>query len=118
MTSRDVGAVSLYSKLILVVPSFDPGGLINLQLAAPSGIGIIVQRILGTHRVLGRQGYRLGPAHRVPLGTFKKGRHAIRWNLRVNGRRLAPGRYLVTPRAVTAKAVVRELARSRVIRVR
>ena len=118
MTSRDVGSVSLYSKLILTVPSFSPSGLINVQLTAPSGIGIIVQRILGTRRVLGRQGYKLGPARRVPLGTFKKGRHGIRWNLKVNGRKLAPGRYLVTVRAVTPKVVVRELGRPRVIRVR
>ncbi len=89
-----------------------------MQLTAPSGIGIIVQRILGTHRVLGRQGYRLGPARRVPLGTFTKGRHGIRWDLKVNGRRLRAGRYLVTVRAVTPKVVVRELGRSRVIRVR
>jgi hypothetical protein len=83
-----------------------------------SGIGIIVQRILGTNRVLGRQAYRLGPARRVPLGTFKKGRHGIRWDVKVNGRKLAPGRYLVTVRAVTPKVVVRELGRPRVIRVR
>lgn len=118
MTSRDVGSVSLYSKLILVAPTINPSGLINLQLTAPSGIGIIVQRILGTHRVLGRQAYKLGPARRVPLGTFRKGHHGIRWNLEVNGRRLAPGRYLVTVRAVTPKVVVRELGRPRVIRVR
>jgi hypothetical protein len=31
---------------------------------------------------------------------------------------LAPGRYLVTPRAVTPKVVVRELGRPRVIRIR
>ena len=54
----------------------------------------------------------------MPLGTFKKGRHAIRWNLKVNGHKLRPGRYLVTVRAVTPKVVVRELGRSRVIRVR
>jgi WD40 repeat protein len=118
MTSHDVGSVSLYSKLILAVPSFNPSGLITVQLTAPSGIGIIVQRILGTRRVLGRQGYKLGPARRVPLGTFKKGRHGIRWDLQVNGRKLAPGRYLVTVRAVTPKVVVRELGRPRVIRVR
>ena len=118
MTSRDVGSVSLYSKLILVAPRINAGGLVTLQLTAPSGIGIIVQRILGAHRVLGRQAYKLGPARRVPLGTFKKGRHGIRWDLKVNGRKLAPGRYLVTVRAVTPKVVVRELGRSRVIRVR
>ena len=118
MTSHDVGSVSLYTKLILVAPSINPGGLITLQLTAPTGIGIIVQRILGTHRVLGRQGYKLGPAKRVPLGTFKKGRHGIRWDLKVDGRKLRAGRYLVTVRAVTPKVVVRELGRSRVIRVR
>ena len=118
MTSHDVGDVSLYTKLILVTPGINPGGLLNVQLTAPSGIGIVVQRILGTHRVLGRQAYRLGPARRVPLGSFKKGRHGIRWDLKVNGRKLAPGRYLVTPRAVTSKVVVRELGRPRVIRVR
>ena len=101
MTSRDVGSVSLYTQLILVTPGINPGGLITLQLKAPSGIGIVVQRILGRHRVLGRQAFRLGPARRVPLGTFTKGRHGVRWDLKVDGRRLAPGRYLVTPRAVT-----------------
>jgi hypothetical protein len=118
MTSRDVGSVSLYSKPILITPGISQGGLINLQLSQPSGIGIVVQRILGTHRVLGKKGYKLGPPRRVPLGTFKKGRHAIRWNLRVNGRRLAAGRYLVTVRAVTPKVVVRELGRPRVVRIR
>ena len=110
--------MSLYSKLILVAPNINASGLINVQLKAPTGIGIVVQRILGTHRVLGRQGYELGPARRVPLGTFKKGRHGIRWDLKVNGRKLNPGRYLVTVRAVTPKVVVRELGRPRVIRIR
>jgi hypothetical protein len=118
MTSRDVGSVSLYTKFILVTPGINSGGLITVQLRAPSGIGIVVQRIRGTHRVLGRQAYRLGPARRVPLGTFKKGRHGIRWDFRVAGRKLRPGRYLVTPRAVTPKVVVRELGRPRVIRIR
>jgi hypothetical protein len=118
VTTRDVGSVSLFTKPIVRTTSLDPGGRVTIGLAGPSGIGIIVQRILGTHRVLGKKGYKLGPPRRVPLGTFKKGRHAIRWNLRVNGRRLAAGRYLVTVRAVTPKVVVRELGRPRVIRVR
>jgi hypothetical protein len=118
VTTRDVGSVGLFTKPIVKTTSLDPGGLLTVSLTGPSGIGIIVQRILGTHRVLGKQGYKLGPPRRVPLGTFKKGRHGIRWDLKVNGRKLAPGRYLVTVRAVTPKVVVRELGRPRVIRVR
>jgi hypothetical protein len=116
--NRDVGSVSLFTKPIVKTTSLVPGGLVTVGLTGPSGIGIVVQRILGTHRVLGKRGYKLGPARRVPLGTFEKGRHGIRWDLKVNGRRLAPGRYLVTVRAVTPKVVVRELGRPHVIRVR
>jgi WD40-like Beta Propeller Repeat len=116
--NRDVGSVSLFTKPIVKTTSLGLGGLVTVDLIGPSGIGIIVQRILGTHRVLGRQGYKLGPAKCVPLGTFKKGRHGIRWDLRVNGHKLPAGRYLVTVRAVTPKVVVRELGRSHVIRVR
>jgi hypothetical protein len=117
-TNRDVGSVSLFFHPLIKASKLGPGGLFDVNLTGPSGIGIIVQRILGTHRVLGRQGYKLGPAKRVPLGTFKKGRHGIRWDLKVDGRKLRAGRYLVTVRAVTPKVVVRELGRSRVIRVR
>jgi WD40 repeat protein len=116
--SHDTGSVSLYSKTLFLASQVTAQGLINIRLLDLSGIGIVVQRILGTGKVLGKQAFKLGPARRVPLGQFKKGRHAIHWNLEVNGRKLAPGRYLVTPRAVTPKVVVRELGRPRVIRVR
>jgi len=55
---------------------------------------------------------------RVPFGQFKRGHHKVRWNLRVNGRRLRPGTYLVTPRLVTRRGVVRELGKPRVLRIR
>jgi hypothetical protein len=118
LDSHDVGSVSLYSKAVFLASQINFQGVIDIRLTGPSGIGIVVQRILGRHGVLGKQAYKLGPAKRVPLGQFKKGRHSIRWNLRVNGHKLRPGRYLVTPRAVTPKVVVRELGRPRVIRVR
>jgi hypothetical protein len=117
-TARDVGSVSLFFHPLIKASKLGPGGLFDVSLLGPSGIGIIVQRILGTHRVLGKKGFKLGPARRVPLGTFAKGRHGIRWDLKVGGRRLKPGRYLVTVRGVTPKAVVRELGRPHVIRVR
>ncbi len=117
-TTRDVGSVSLYFARTILATNVDPRGLLDLRLKQPTGIGIIVQRILGTHRVLGKKGYRLGPARRVPLGSFGKGSHHVRWDRKVGGHRLKPGRYLVTVRAVTPKAVVRELGRPHVIRVR
>jgi hypothetical protein len=42
----------------------------------------------------------------------------VSWDLSVNGRKLSRGAYLVTPRALTPAGVVRELGRSRIIRVR
>jgi WD40-like Beta Propeller Repeat len=116
--NRDVGSVSVFLHPLIKASQLGPGGLLGVNLTGPSGIGIVVQRIVGTHRVLGKQGFKLGPARRVPLGTFKKGRHGIRWDLMVNGRKLRAGRYLVTVRAVTPKVVVRELGRPHVIRVR
>jgi hypothetical protein len=116
-TNRDVGSVSLFFHPLIKTTKLGPGGLFDVGLTGPTGIGIIVQRILGTHRVLGKKGFKLGPARRVPLGSFTKGRHRIRWNRNVGGRPLKPGRYLVTVRAVTPKAVVRELGSPHVLRV-
>jgi hypothetical protein len=42
----------------------------------------------------------------------------VHWNLRVHGRKLRPGRYLVIPRALTRKGIVRELGKPHAIRVR
>lgn len=53
----------------------------------------------------------------MPLGTFKKGRGAQALGLRVNGKRLRAGRYLVTVRAVRG-TTVRELGKPKVIRIR
>jgi hypothetical protein len=55
---------------------------------------------------------------RVPLGTHRRGRVRIRWNLRVNGRKLAKGRYLVTLRAFSKRHKVIALSQPTEIRVR
>ena len=52
-------------------------------------LGILVQRLIGRRRVT------IG---RVPLGPQPTGRLKLRWNLRVNGHRLANGHYLLTLR--------------------
>ncbi len=86
-------------------------GIVTGNLTAASGVGLFVQRITGRHRVLGKRAFKLRTVGRVPLGTFKKGKLRKRWDFRVNGKRLRPGRYLVTVRAVRGKTV-RELGKA------
>jgi hypothetical protein len=113
------GNVSFMTTTPLIIASrVSSIGTVSVQLLQASGVGIIVQRIRGHHRLLGKRVFTLGPARRVPLGRFRKGHTTVHWNLKVGGRALRPGRYLVTPRAVTPKVVVRELGKPRVIRVR
>jgi hypothetical protein len=119
MDSSAIGNISFLPTTPLIVTSMITStGTISAQLLRASGVGIIVQRIRGRHRLLGKRVFKLGPLRRVPLGRFRKGPNTVHWNLKVGGHRLAPGRYLVTPRAVTPKVVVRELGKPRVIRIR
>jgi hypothetical protein len=95
------------------------GNLVNFTLISTSRVGIIVQRIVGTTRVLGHKAPKLRFVGRVPLGQFKEGRrHQVRWDRRVNGRKLRPGRYLVTVRSVTRKGEVRDLGKPVQVRIR
>ncbi len=116
-TSRDVGNVSLYTRTLLFVPRLVLDQ-VTLTLAHSAGVGILVQRIVGRHMVLFRHEFKLRAAGRIPLGQFKKGHHVIRWKLRINGKRLRPGRYLLTLRALSSRGIVRELATPEVFRVR
>jgi hypothetical protein len=60
-------------------------------------VGIfVVRRTGGTHKVLGVTEPRIKVIGRVPLGATREGRNHLHWNGRVNGRRLKPGRYLMT----------------------
>ena len=93
-------------------------GVVTARLTGTSGIvGLFVQRFVGRHRVLGTRAFKLRPVGRVPLGSFKKGKLRKRWDFKVNGKRLRPGRYLVTVRAVRG-TTVRELGKPKVIRIR
>jgi hypothetical protein len=69
-------------------------------------VGIFVARVTGTRKLLGRRVPRIKPVGRVPLGRTRKGTNRFRWNRKVNGRRLKPGRYLLTYRALRRKRVV------------
>ena len=54
----------------------------------------------------------------VPLGTHGKGRLRLRWNLRVNGKPLHPGRYRITLRALDEHKRVLGLSTPTTIRIR
>ena len=95
----ETGNLSLYVRPTFTLTDIRQG-IVTARLTATSGVGLFVQRITGRQRVLGKRAFKLRRVGRVPLGTFKKGKLRKRWNLRVNGKRLRPGRYLVTPRAV------------------
>lgn len=84
------------------------GAVISSQLLQNTSVGILVRR---------RSGKRLRTIGRVPLGRRQRGRNRIRWNLRVNGRRLPPGRYTVTLRALNARGKVFDLSRPATITV-
>jgi uncharacterized delta-60 repeat protein len=72
-------------------------------------VGIIVRRLVGKRKVL---------VGRVPLGRQRKGRRAIRWNLKVRGRRVKAGRYEITLRAFDRRnRRIVDLSRPVVVRV-
>jgi hypothetical protein len=55
---------------------------------------------------------------RVPLGKFRKGRGHVKWNRRVGGKRLKPGEYQVTVRAVSPNGAVLDYGTPRTFRVK
>ena len=116
-TDRVRGGLSLRLQTVFKTSVLPTRGLLTGTLSNPSGIGILVQRIAGHHKLLGRTVPTLQPVGRVPLGKHGRGAFRIKWDHRVNGKPLRPGRYLVTIRAVTG-TTVHDLGRSFTIRIR
>jgi hypothetical protein len=114
----DVGSPSLYTKAVFTLSSVAPSGLVSFSLLTSTGVGILVQRVVGHHKLFGRKVPTLKKVGKVPLGHFKKGHGKIKWNLRVNGKRLRPGTYQVTPRAVTPSGKFRDFGKPAIIHVR
>lgn len=75
-------------------------------------IGILLARVTGTKRSLGKRVPRLKPLGRVPLGKAKRGRNRFRWNGRVGNRRLKPGTYVLTFRQLTNKGRIQSVSKS------
>jgi hypothetical protein len=92
-------------------------GVAGFTLSQNSTAGLLVQRIVGRQKLLGRPAPRLKLVGQVPLGSFPRGRHSKRWRLTVDGRRLRRGCYLVTFRALTAKRQVRDLSTPHTVRI-
>jgi hypothetical protein len=81
-------------------------------------VGILVERVVGTHRVHGHKVLRVRRVGRVPLGKHRSGKLRLGWRLRVNGKRLRHGRYRVTLRALDRKRNVLGTTKPTVIRLR
>jgi hypothetical protein len=80
----------------------------------PTGlnIGIVVARVVGSHKVLGRTVPRLRRVGRVPLGAAAAGRNGFRWNGRVAGKRLKAGTYVLTFRTLTKSGRIHSVSQS------
>jgi hypothetical protein len=79
----------------------------RVSLTSPlQRIGIFVVRVTGKRKLLGRTVPRIRAVGRVPLGKTRKGLNRYRWNGKVEGRRLKPGTYLLTYRALLRDRVV------------
>jgi hypothetical protein len=99
----------LFAKCEVEVRIHNRLAQIILKLRQRHRIGIIVDRV-GKHGVK-----RVG---RVPLGTHPRSTLHLRWNLRVNGKRLPAGRYRITARALDKKGKVLGLTKADTIRIR
>ena len=111
VATLDTGNLSLYEKPVLKLTSFPNFGTVNVTLASTVPIGLLVQRVVGHHRLLGRRVPTLRRVGRIPLGKFRQGRHKIHWRPLVNGHRLRPGLYQFTVRALSKSGQIRDLGK-------
>jgi WD40-like Beta Propeller Repeat len=116
--NADSGSPSLYTHALFTSTSVALTGVVSFTLLQPLNVGILVQRVVGHHKLFGRKVPKLKLVGRVPLGKFKKGHDKTHWNLKVNGKRLRPGTYQVTPRAVAKNGRIRDLGKPSIIRVK
>lgn len=94
-----IGEVTFCSPTLCEAHLAIGAGELTGTLHKTATIGVLVQR---------REGGRIVTVGRVPLGHHRSGPFQVRWRLRVNGRRLAPGRYLLTLRALKGNQVIDE----------
>ena len=111
------GSLGVYEQRVLSFTGITVTGLVNFNLLSSSGVGILVQRVIGHHKLFGHTVPTLKLIGRVPFGKFAKGRRHAHWNFAVNGKRLRRGTYQVTVRAVTPSLKIRDLGTPRIIHI-
>ena len=82
------------------------GATISSQLSQSGAVGILVNRIVRFTKIHGVKVPVLKLVGKVPLGPQHRGHVHIRWNLKVNGHRLKPGKYLIVLRAFDSHKVL------------
>jgi hypothetical protein len=111
--------LGLYELTVFQGPgTITTAGTVNFHLLQGSAVGILVQRVVGHHKLFGRTVPTLEAVGRVPLGMFKRGSRHVHWNLEVNGHRLTRGTYQVTLRSLTPSKQIRDFGVPHLIRVR
>jgi hypothetical protein len=116
--AREQGNVSLYQRLVLTGGKVTAKGVVSATLSERSSLRLIVQRVTGSERVLGKRAPTLELVGQAPLGRFGKGSMHKRWNFKVDGKALPAGRYQVTVALAGAKDALRDLGLPRLIVVR
>lgn len=74
--------------------------------------------MVGYQRLLGRRRPRLQLVGRVPLGHFRRGHVRIRWDRKVDGRKLQPGLYQITVRPLASNGRIEDVGRPSLVRIR
>jgi hypothetical protein len=109
--------IALEVRLLISGTALTSSG-VSFTLTRSSSTGLLVQRIVGRRKLLGRRAPKLKRVGKVPLGKFRKGRHRKRYHFTVRGHKLRPGCYLITVRALTRKKKVRDLSTPYTVRIR
>jgi hypothetical protein len=91
--------------------------VVSSTLGQSNNVGILVQRIVGIHHLHGTRVFATRAVGRVPLGHHPRGSLKIRWDLKVDGHRLKPGKYLITLRALDRHRNVLGVANQAVVKV-
>ena len=111
--SRDSVIVTCGTACSSSISPTGPGATLTPKITKATGtIGILIARITGNTRLLGKRVLKIRPVGRVPLGAARSRSPRFRWNGRVAGRRLARGNYLLTFRALNRQGRVLSTSRS------
>jgi hypothetical protein len=107
----------LFPGCALSVDQQGGAAVLSSALGQSDNVGILVQRIVGTRHVHGKRVLVTRTVGRVPLGHHHRGSLKIRWNLKVGGHRLKPGKYLITLRALDRHRNVLGYANPAVVKI-